>query len=130
MLHGEEGHAEPFGAFLEPAESGEWDRRAGIGQALHHLVLDVEVGVEEQEVLRRVDPEDQAVLLAPGAVVPLRAAQHRLVGEAVRGGGEYFGDLGGRPGPELGGEPLGQRPLQLDGIAFVQVGHRASLCRH
>jgi len=53
-------------------------------------------------VLRRVDPEDQAVLLAPGAVVPLRAAQHRLVGEAVRGGGEYFGDLGGRPGPELG----------------------------
>ena len=84
VVHGEEGHAEVLGILLVPSEAGERDRRAPVGQGAHGPVLGGELGVEEEQVLGRRDPDDEALLLAAGGA---GAAQDRLVGEPVRAGG-------------------------------------------
>ena len=106
VVHGEEGHAEVLGVLLVPPEPGERDRRASVGQGAHGPVLGGELGVEEEQVLGRRHPDDQAPLLAAGRA---GAAEDRLVGEPVGAGGLDVEDLGTRPVGRLGGQPARQR---------------------
>ena len=64
VVHGEERHAEVLRVLLVPPEAGEGDRRAAVGQGADGPVLGGELGVEEEQVLGRCDPDDQALLLA------------------------------------------------------------------
>ena len=114
------------GILLVPAERGERDRRAAVGQGAHGPVLGGELGVEEEQVLGRRHPDDQALLFAAGGA---GAAQDGLVGEAVGAGGLHVEDLGPAAVGRLGGQPAREDGGHLVGITLADVGHGAALYR-
>ncbi len=126
MVHGEEGHAEVLRILLVPSEAGEGDPRAAVGQSAHGPVLRGELGIEEEQVLGRGHPDDQAPLLAVGGA---GAAEDRLVGEAVGAGGLHVEDLGAGSVGRLGRQPAREDGGHLVGVTLADVGHGAALYR-
>ena len=119
VLHGEEGHAQVLRVRLEVAQRGQRDRRPAVGQRLHDPVLGGELRVQEEEVLGRGDPDDQAALLA---VAGAGAAEDGLVGEAVRRRRLDVEDLGPRSVVGLGREPPGQDAATSSGSRWSMSG--------